>query len=279
MNPSKGSGQQRKGRSFTLVELLVVIAIIAILASLLMPALKNAKASAKSVQCMNNLHQLYISFATYANDNHGAVPPTCVYGSTNGTWAEYWKFLGNAYLGASQATYQTSPGYPAQANGPRYPILQCPAETGAPLTGGAYTTSTKMYDSPWLPSSYAMNNVMNYNSVAINSPSEARFGECTGWDVGLPSEERVYDAAQVSFMIDCMVWGQGWWFPEFNGTLDMPGYWLASGGNDGWYYAFRHPGKRANILYFDGHVAAMRPSAVSGMPGGTGTNLCTWKYP
>ncbi|MBI4028056.1 MAG: prepilin-type N-terminal cleavage/methylation domain-containing protein [Verrucomicrobia bacterium] len=61
---------------FTLIELLVVIAIIAILAALLMPALKNARESAKKVQCLNNMKQLHTLLILYTNDHDGAFPLT-----------------------------------------------------------------------------------------------------------------------------------------------------------------------------------------------------------
>ncbi len=238
-------------RGFTLIELLVVVAIIAVLAAMLLPALQGARESGKAAVCVSNLKQLYVACAAYAADYNGRVPFR--------EW--YWQWMGSQYLGSGQ-------NYPGALNGVRYPILQCPGEKGAVINGGP-TSPVKMFDNPWAPTSYAMTYAIH--GYVLTPTFTAVFGEST-LDPTAWSAPSVYvtSASEVSFMMDCRVWSWGWQDPTFEGWVDIP-WW--SGWPSVYGYAFRHPGNRANVLYYDGHVAAVQSVDH------TGKAVYTGKYP
>jgi hypothetical protein len=63
-----------KRDSFSLVELLVVVAIVALLAALVLPGLARAREYAYFTKCKGHMRQISLGFLTFAADNRGKIP-------------------------------------------------------------------------------------------------------------------------------------------------------------------------------------------------------------
>ena len=131
---SRHSLLQRK-RSFTLIELLVVIAIIAILAAMLLPALNNARESARKIACLSQLKTMASATLMYADQNGERIPPGLRYNS----WSAgnfWWSILMQTVNSKAPAK-----NYNTVMNG-YYKIFVCPTEkipTGANIPNFQYT--------------------------------------------------------------------------------------------------------------------------------------------
>lgn len=148
-------------RGFTLIELLVVIAIIAVLIALLLPAVQQARESARRTQCSNNLKQIGLAIHSY-HDSYTRFPLSSIDATLgrSGIFASILPFLdqGNTYqqynfsLGNSDpsnltAVSQRIPAYlcPTAPFRRPVPISGCDANSRAPGTYAASTGSLDPY--------------------------------------------------------------------------------------------------------------------------------------
>lgn len=230
--------------AFTLIELLVVIAILAILTALLLPSLKKAKDSAKSVTCVNNLRQIYLGFAMYAESNDDYIPTANIAG---GDWGHV---LGAGKVLGPYVTYEGVNGG-AAATLRSFPVLNCPGEPG--VSGVPSMLGTTMYKYHTHRNSYSIN-----YSFGLATP----YGDLRkGWSKG-PQYNQPYfqwpaisSPGEASIVMDRTSYGAAFW--QQNHFLWDTDYDLATYPHVA--YAFRHNGK-ANVLYWDGHVAARKPA-------------------
>jgi len=236
-----------------LIELLVVIAILAILAGMLLPALARAKASAYSVKCKSNLHQIGLGLQMHVDD-HGFYPKMPF---ANGPFAG-WSGPINSYLN-QPVDWGGGPGEPFRwADGFERPLgcFLCPSDRKRKWqfvrTGGSYG-----YNSLGI----------TYASIIPPSPSAYASGEGLGLGgsgiaKGFAGFPRPTEESRVRVPSEMIAIGDG-----YNGSwgVDPPLPYdiyesygdLAREGLGDWTIPptgrKRHQG-RLNIVFCDGHV-------------------------
>ncbi|MBI4024507.1 MAG: DUF1559 domain-containing protein [Verrucomicrobia bacterium] len=217
--------------AFTLIELLVVIAIISLLAAMLMPALKNAKDSARAAKCQSNLHQIGLGMIMYANENDDGIPYSADWTSSGATWRNWggsyrttWKDLIVPYLGGP-ATYYGSGGISGIGT-----VWSCPSWSNNPSLDDKRSPPFHHYNiNDWVGAVGAGLHQTPVKLSGITQPAASIFAaDARGTDAALPQ----YDYNGL-FPI-----GYAAGYPEPNA---------------------RHNGG-VNLIYFDGHAGFLKAS-------------------
>ncbi len=225
-----GGSRRRARAGFTLVELLVVVAIISILAGMLLPALDKALASARTIACNNNLRQMGVWGAQYADEN-GLFGPPANYTDSAGAYARWYTLI----CGQLQVIPNDLSTTYFSSTAKCYALVRCPGDTTVAPNGKPYA---------------------NYG---VNGIGYAR-GSTTDWHgytmvksstLKRPSERMAFGDGHNNF-------GTGV-APNYGDALSFRLYfpWLNSGG----YLPLltRHQ-LAANFVYADGHTAT-RPQS------------------
>ena len=266
----------RKFRGFTLIELLVVISIIGMLMALLLPAVQNARETARGNTCRSNMRNMAIAATQFEHRRKifpGYCNPDPKSPASDGSNARSWAFmllpfierndLYDNYAGTGTASSAITQGLE---------LLACPSDPpdGTSTTASSFVMNTGMLDvepTTDLPSpDYAANGI-GHNLLTGTVTCNAGY---VGNGDGLANTILFTENAEGGNWTDITERGQGCTFVTDDGTVVEP-----TGGTGGLSLAYKingmlgsnatstdamyarptayHPGG-VNVAFADGHV-------------------------
>ena len=145
-------------KTFTLIELLIVVAIIAILLSMLLPSLSKARKAAKLAVCLSQQSQISRLTSMFTKENNGKYPI-----AYNGNYKLSWDDFLSPYDGRELTDAEMQLKQFAKSEYDRHKIYQCPDSIKAP-------------DSDYVVRSYSANESFeNWNNSGVMFKNGSRY--------------------------------------------------------------------------------------------------------
>ena len=237
--PSNRMQATARASLFTLIELLVVIAIIAILAALLLPALNNAKETARKAVCGANLKDITGITFVFVSDNKERFPGFLVGGGSVGGLS--WTHILDVRYYTNSLSQHRLP-YRRDAPG----ILYCPSK---PPLSGNYTRYYRLNVHAAGGPNWGTNPPQGpYGEVQ----DLGEFGEMGCIFFSLGSRISLFKRTSTQYLFseteDASDYSKEVW-PYGTNTLDATG--ISACGNA---FSLRHVGRSGNHAFMDGHI-------------------------
>jgi len=233
--------QAIRGRGFTMVELLVVIAVLTLLMAILIPAIFGAAGAGVRTESQNNLRQIGQWMTQYSAENREFIVPSQFDYSANsypgqvrdnagnvGTWSD---IIWTLYVKGDFPDAVASLGHDYSHDSPDNPLYDVNPDFKNPLRSAEYNQmgGLKSY-----PGFFAANQFFN---ALPGSPTENGW-----WRIG-----QIADPAKSLYLIDSFA----------DETIeDEPGPWESDGELNGQQVDYRYAGD-ALILFLDGHTGTL----------------------